>query len=140
MILKQEDHGTGMLEMDKVKKIKTNRDFQRIYRKGRYAVSKGLVIYMLPNPLQINRIGITASKKYGKSVQRNRIRRLIRESYRTLQDRLKPGYDLIIVARKADEDSPGYQQVLKEMRYILKKLNAIMENNSEPSVERSPEK
>lgn len=139
MILKQENRGTGMLEMGKIIKIKMNRDFQRIYRKGRYAVSKGLVIYMQPNPLKINRIGITASKKYGKSVQRNRIRRLIRESYRTLQERIKPGYDFIIVARKADEAHPGYHQIVKEMRYILRKLNAITEKNSEPTAEKAPE-
>ncbi len=125
--------------MGKIIKIKTNRDFQRIYRKGRYAVSKGLVIYMQPNPLQINRIGITASKKYGKSVQRNRIRRLIRESYHMLQDKIKPGHDFIIVARKADEGKPGYHQILKEMRYILKKLNVITEKNSEPSAENASE-
>ena len=133
------NHGTGIYEMGKIIKIRLNRDFQRIYRKGRYAVSKGLVIYMQPNPLRINRIGITASKKYGKSVQRNRIRRLIRESYRTLQDKIKPGYDFIIVARKADENKPGYHQILKEMRYLLKKLNVISEKNGEPSPDKLPE-
>jgi ribonuclease P protein component len=124
--------------MGKIIKIKTNREFQRIYRKGRYAVSKGLVIYMQPNPLPINRIGITASKKYGKSVQRNRIRRLIRESYYTLQEKIKQGYDFIVVARKTDETKPGYHQILKEMRFILKRLNVLIEKNSEPSAEKLP--
>jgi ribonuclease P protein component len=133
------NHGTGMLEMGKIIKIKTNRDFQRIYRKGRYAASRGLVIYVQPNPLQINRIGITASKKYGKSVQRNRIRRLIRESYHALQEKIKPGHDFIVVARKADETDPGYQQILKEMRYLLKKLNVMTDKNSEPSADKLPE-
>ncbi|MBP7176361.1 MAG: ribonuclease P protein component [Thermoclostridium sp.] len=122
--------------MSKVVKIKTNRDFQRIYRKGRYAVSRGLVIYMQPNPLKINRIGITASKKYGNSVQRNRIRRLIRESYHTLMYQIKPGFDFIIVARRTDEIDPGYHQVLKEMRYILKRLNVFPEKINELTAEK----
>lgn len=119
--------------MGKIIKIKLNRDFQRIYRKGRYAVSRGLAIYMQPNPLKINRIGITASKKYGKSVKRNRIRRLIRESYRTLQDKIIQGYDFIIVARKTDEADPSYHQIVKEMRYIFKRLNVLTEKTGERS-------
>ncbi|NLO41317.1 MAG: ribonuclease P protein component [Ruminiclostridium sp.] len=121
--------------MSKIVKIKTNRDFQRIYRKGRYQVSRGLVIYMQPNPLKINRIGITASKKYGKSVQRNRIRRLIRESYHTLMDHIKPGFDFIIVARRTDETDPDYHQVLKEMRFLLRKLNVFTDKMNELTVQ-----
>jgi ribonuclease P protein component len=132
IILKQDIVGnvTGKLKMGKIIKIKKNREFQKIYHKGRYAVSKALVIYMQPNLLNVNRIGITASKKYGKSVKRNRIRRLIRESYHVLQDKIRQGYDFIIVARKADEnDVPGFVQILKEMRFILKRLNVLSENN-----------
>lgn len=117
--------------MGKIIKIKLNREFQRIYRKGRYAVSKNLAIYMQPNSYKINRIGITASKKYGKSVKRNRIRRLIRESYHALQDNLKKGYDFIIVARKTEETDPGYHQILKEMRYLYKRLNVFIERSVE---------
>lgn len=112
--------------MGKIYKIKNNRDFQKIYRKGRYAASKSLVVYVQPNFLQINRIGITASKKYGKSVKRNRIRRLIRESYRLLQDQLNKGYDFIIVARKnEDGGDPCFKQIIKEMRFLLKRLKVL---------------
>jgi|LSQX01.2.fsa_nt_gb ribonuclease P protein component len=121
--------GTGKYKMGRIIKIKENREFQKIYRKGRYAVSKSLVIYMQPNSIQMNRIGITASKKYGKSVKRNRIRRLIRESYYVLQDDIKKGYDFVIVARKADGVDPGCQQILKEMRYLMKKLKVLSELN-----------
>lgn len=118
-------------KMGKIFKITENREFQRIYRKGRYAVSMALVIYMRPNPLNRNRIGITASKKYGKSVKRNRIRRLIRESYRLMQDKIKPGYDFIIVARKTGEtEIPGLQQISKEMRFLFKRLSVFMNNGS----------
>ena len=113
--------------MGKILKIKTNREFQKIYRKGRYAASKALVIYLLPNLLQANRIGITASKKYGNSVKRNRIRRLIRESYLMQQDKIKQGYDFIFVARKPDENEiPEYQQICKEMRFLFKRLSVFM--------------
>lgn len=119
---------TGKLKMEKKFVLKKNRDFQRLYRNGRYAASKSLVIYMQPNYLEINRIGITASKKCGKSVKRNRIRRLIRESYRMLQNNIEPGYDFVIVARKADEKkTPTFQQIQKEMRFLLKRLHVYIE-------------
>ncbi len=112
--------------MNKINKIKNNWEFQKIYRKGRYAVSNALVVYVQPNHLEINRLGITASKKYGISVKRNRIRRLIRECYRLFQEKLKQGYDFVIVARKTDcGEDPGFNQIYKEMRYLMKRLNVI---------------
>lgn len=112
--------------MGKIYKIKNNRDFQRIYRKGQFAVSKSLAVYVQPNSLEKNRIGITASKKYGKSVKRNRIRRLIRESWHLLQDKLVTGYDFVIVARKQENPkNPMLRQVHKEMLYLMKKLNVL---------------
>ena len=115
--------------MAKIYKIKENREFQRIYRKGRYAVSKSLAVYMQPNSLQKNRIGITASKKYGNSVRRNRIRRLIKESWLLLQDKLVLGYDFVIVARKPENvENPVLLLVHKEMIYLMKKLNVLNRN------------
>jgi len=112
--------------MGKITTIKNNREFQNIYRRGKYAVSKALTVYMLPNNLQINRVGITASKNYGKSVKRNRIRRLIRESYRAIHENLKTGYDFVIVARKREEnDKPDFHKIYKELRYLLKKLDVL---------------
>lgn len=115
--------------MGKILKIKMNWEFQKIYREGRFAVSKALTVYMRPNFLNVNRIGITVSKKYGKSVKRNRIRRLIRESYTLLKDNLRTGYDFVIVARRVeDADSSELKQVYKEMRFLMKRLNVLIEN------------
>lgn len=115
--------------MSKIYKIKENREFQRIYRKGRYAVSKSLAVYLQPNSLQKNRIGITASKKYGNSVKRNRIRRLIKESWLLLQDKLNCGYDFVIIARKQENtENPMLKHIHKEMLYLMKKLNVLNRN------------
>jgi len=112
--------------MSKIITIKSNRDFQSVYRKGKYVVSKSLTVYMLPNNLEFNRVGITASKNYGKSVKRNRIRRLIRESYRAIQDNLKTGYDFVIVARKRTEnDIPDFHKISRELKYLFKRLDVM---------------
>lgn len=62
--------------------VKTNGDFRRIYRKGRSAVSGGVVVYCLPNRHGKSRLGLTVSTKVGKAVVRNRVRRRFRELYR----------------------------------------------------------
>ncbi|MDD3743649.1 MAG: ribonuclease P protein component [Bacillota bacterium] len=111
--------------MGRIHRLKKNVEFQRIYRKGSYIATKALVAYVKPNNLKETRIGITVSKKYGKSVKRNRIRRLIIESYRLLKDKVKPGYDIVFVARKPDTYDTRLYNIHAMMSYILDKLNVL---------------
>ena len=78
--------------------LKLNHIFRRLYSTAGQANGL-LVLYARPNRLGINRIGITAGKKLGKAVVRNRVRRRLREVYRLNEDRFKPGWDIVIVAR-----------------------------------------
>lgn len=80
--------------------IKKNYEFHRLYSKGKCAGSAFLVVYCRHTKRNANRLGVTISKKLGKAVVRNKIRRRIREIYRTNEDKLLPGFDLVIVARK----------------------------------------
>lgn len=79
--------------------LKDNREFRRLYSRGKSYVSPSLVTYVMKNRLPCVRIGITASKKTGKAVQRNRSRRVIMAAYRQIAPEIKDGYDLIFVAR-----------------------------------------
>lgn len=83
----------------KFKAINENRQFVRGYRKGESYVTPLVVTYVLKNHYGCTRIGITASKKIGGAVQRNRARRVIREAVRSLNLDLSQSYDLIFVAR-----------------------------------------
>ncbi len=76
-----------------------NKDFRRLYARGKSAVSQVLAVYARKNGLQSNRLGITAGTKIGNAVKRNLVRRRIRESYRLCEETLKTGYDIVIVAR-----------------------------------------
>lgn len=78
--------------------LKLNHIFRRLYRTNGYANSC-LVLYARKNRTGTNRVGITVSKKLGKAVIRNRVRRRIREVYRLNEASFLPGWDIVIVAR-----------------------------------------
>ena len=85
--------------MGKVSVLNQNRDFRRIYAKGRAFVDPALVTYVLKNKQGCVRCGITASKKIGCAVVRNRTRRRLKEIYRTHEAAFRSGYDIVVVAR-----------------------------------------
>ena len=79
--------------------LKKNRDFQNVYKKGTSFANSYLVMYILENGLQENRIGISVSKKVGNSVVRHHLTRLIRESYRLSEEHFRCGIDIVEIAR-----------------------------------------
>ena len=80
--------------------LKRNSDFQRVYREGKSYANRYLVLYVLQNQTERNRLGISVSKKVGNSVVRHRMARLIRESYRLQEDMFNSGLDMVVVTRK----------------------------------------
>ncbi len=85
--------------MKEIVSICRNSDFRRAYTKGKSLVGSLVVSYVRKNQLKVTRVGITTSKKVGNAVERNRARRVIREAYRQISEQVKPGYDLVFVAR-----------------------------------------
>lgn len=74
-------------------------DFNAIYKAGKSVPDRYVVLFFRKNHLPYNRTSFLASKKVGNSVQRNRAKRLMRESYRLNSDKFRSGFDLIFVAR-----------------------------------------
>lgn len=79
--------------------LNDNKIFLLLYKKGKPIISKWLVIYVRKNNLPYNRLGITAGKKVGNAVKRNRAKRVIRQVYRENELKLPIGIDIVIVAR-----------------------------------------
>lgn len=90
--------------------LKKNQDFRRVYENGKSYANRYLIMYVLENGLDKNRIGISVSKKVGNSVVRHRITRLIRESYRLNELNFSNGLDIVIIARVTAKDT-GYREI-----------------------------
>lgn len=104
--------------------LRKKEDFYLLYNKGKSVSERYLVLIYKENGLSYNRKAILASKKVGNSVQRNRARRLLRESYRLIENNLKSGYDIILIARK-NILNLKCADVKKSMEAAMKKANLL---------------
>lgn len=114
--------------MIKTCSLTQNREFLRVYNKGKFAVTKNIVLYTLCNSLESNRLGVTVSKKVGNAVVRNRVKRLIKENYRNFEIQLYDGYDIVFVARKS-ERIPSFKEYKNQIKYLIKKLDLLQKDN-----------
>ena len=111
--------------MDILVPLTENHEYKRVYARGKSAVRPALVLYCLRNKkVKQARVGITASKKIGNAVKRNRARRLLRESIRALYPQLKPGYDFVLVSRGRTPFA-NYQIVSSQLKSALEELGVL---------------
>lgn len=87
----------GIFRFERKTHLKGRKDIQAVFKRGASFGCRGAKLFVLKNNLVFNRICFTFSRGFGIAVQRNRARRLGRESYRLLQGRLKNGYDMILL-------------------------------------------
>jgi len=104
--------------------LNRNYEFRRLYNKGKSAASKSVVVYCMRNNTAENRIGITVSTKLGGAVQRNRIRRRLKEIYRINEHRLLIGYNIVIVARQRSRYAM-WSELEASVIYLFNKLGLI---------------
>ena len=107
--------------------LKKNCDFQYVYRNGKSYANKYLVMYILENHGDRNRLGISVSKKVGNSIVRHRITRLIRESYRLHETDFlsNSGLDIVVIARNS-ASSICYREAESALLHLAKLHNIIV--------------
>lgn len=102
--------------MRKIDTLKKNYEFNNVLSKGKFYKGKYITIYIINNKKIRNIIGIAISHKLCKAVKRNRIKRLIRESYRLQKEKLKKGYNIVFIWNKqAEIKDRKYQEISKDM-------------------------
>ena len=105
--------------MNIIQRLKSNREFRNVYDTGKSFANKYVVIFFVKNNLDYNRIGVSATKKLGNSVLRNKTRRRIKEAYRLNQDKVRQGYDIVFLTR-ANAKNTSYKEIESAILHILK--------------------
>ena len=118
--------------MKNTKSLKLNKNFKRLYYRGKSIACGYVVVYILKNRVNYNRLGLTCGKSVGKAVVRNRTKRLMRESYRLFESHLKTGYDIVLVAR-ARAAGKSLDVIFRDIRYAFNKLELIEKNEKTSS-------
>ena len=80
--------------------LKKNSDFKKVYKEGRSKANRYLVMYVLKNGTDKNRLGVSVSKKAGNSVYRHYFKRCVKESYRLHEKMFNSGLDIVVLARQ----------------------------------------
>ncbi len=113
--------------MNFTESLKKNFQFRYVYNRGRSIANRHLVMYVVKNGAQGNKLGISVSKKVGKSVVRSHVTR--------------PGYDIVVIARVICKDAT-YHEVNASLRHLLKKHQLLLshqENHQEKNCEKEIE-
>lgn len=107
----------------KRRRLSRSGEFERVYREGRSHASRHLVVYAFPRADDESepRLGVSVGRKLGGAVERNRIKRLLREAFWAGAGELTPGHDFVIVARPAagelarEGGAPAIEQALRSV-------------------------
>lgn len=102
------------------------RDFRRAREQGRAYRDRRLVMLVRPNGLDRSRFGFVTSGHIGRAVQRNALRRLMRETARARLAGLPAGYDIVVIATRQAVGA-GYQQIDASMQALLERAGLIGE-------------
>ena len=106
-----------------MKTLKRKKDFNKVFNRGKSTASRFLVIYWYPNNKEINRYGFSISKRIGKAVVRNKLKRRLKEIIRRfLEDSCLTGYDIIIIARNPVNDL-DFEGLKDDLTRLFKKAD-----------------
>ena len=116
--------------MKKTEMLKKNYEFKIVLTKGKFFIEKQIEICILKNNKKRNFLGIAIGTKNGKAFQRNRAKRIIRESYAKLENKLIEGYSIVILMNKNFcIDNIKFLEIYEEMFKIFLKAKILQKED-----------
>lgn len=115
----------NLLSFPRWEKLRLKRDFDRIFREGKSIQSNFFTVIYVKNNFDFNRIAIVVKRKLGKAHDRNKIKRWIREAYRTMKPELSKGFDIVVIPRRTLSevlDTLDFHVMKSELKSLLKRI------------------
>ena len=110
--------------MKKTKMLKKNYEFKNVLSKGKYFSGKNIEAFIKNNNKKFNYLGLAISVKTAKAVKRNKIKRLIRENYKLLENDIESGKSIVFLWKKnVNVENVTFESVKSDMNYIFDKAN-----------------
>ncbi len=98
-------------------KLKKQADFQKLFQKGKRAHTPSVTVIFKPSEKMT--MGISVGKRHGKSVKRNRIKRLLREAFRVAQEKMEHNYQIVLIPKVCE--SYEFETYKRHLEWIVKK-------------------
>ena len=107
--------------------MKKNYEFKNLFSKGKFYYGEFIHMYIKETTSTYNKFGIAISKKQGKAVKRNRIKRLIRENYKNFESRIKEGVQILVIINKEKNiENISFKEIEDNFYSTLKKANVLV--------------
>ena len=116
-------------------RLKKKKDFLKVLKAGKRAHCRSLTVVYFPSDRV--KMAVCVGKKYGKSVKRNRIKRLLREAFRTVEGSVHPACSFLLIPKEAEDYS--FKVFSKDIRSALRKEKLLVEDRGEAACGRQPE-
>lgn len=117
--------------MRKTNKLKKNYEFNDTFKRGKYFSGNLIECFYIKNNKNINLIGIAISSKICNSVKRNRIKRVIQEAYRNIENNISTGNTFVFLWKKNKSvEYCNYNDVVKDMNKIFKKIGVLIDEKN----------
>lgn len=114
--------------VDRTRRLRREFEVRRARSQGRPFAAGPLIARVHPNPAhpETNRYAVVAGKKVGGSVERNRLKRLVREAIRHLDPALKPGHDIVVIVRGRRDEMPSLAVATESLTKIGRRAGIIV--------------